>query len=125
MKNNSSVDKIVAQALKGRNQRERDYRAMSLKIHPWICTRCGREFNRHNIRELTVHHKDHDHSNNPSDGSNWEHLCVYCHENEHARFIDSTNESILESSSSKVITNKSLSRLSELVNNKKDKKASE
>ena len=125
MKNNSSVDKIVARALKGRNQRERDYRAISLKIHAWICTRCGREFNRHNIRELTVHHKDHDHSNNPSDGSNWEHLCVYCHENEHARSIDSTSESILESSSSKVITNKSLSKLSELINDKKYKKASD
>ena len=119
MKNNSSVDKIVARALKSRNQRERDYRAMSLKIHPWICARCGREFNRHNIRELTVHHKDHDHWNNPSDGSNWEHLCVYCHENEHARFLDATNESILESSSSKVITNKSLAKLSELINKKR------
>jgi hypothetical protein len=34
---------------------------------------------------LTVHHKDHNHDNNPPDGSNWELLCLYCHENEHAR----------------------------------------
>jgi hypothetical protein len=32
-----------------------------------------------------VHHKDHNHDNNPPDGSNWELLCIYCHENEHAR----------------------------------------
>jgi hypothetical protein len=32
-----------------------------------------------------VHHKDHNHNNNPPDGSNWELLCIYCHENEHAR----------------------------------------
>jgi uncharacterized metal-binding protein YceD (DUF177 family) len=32
-----------------------------------------------------VHHKDHDHDNNPPDGSNWELLCIYCHDNEHSR----------------------------------------
>ena len=37
------------------------------------------------MRELTVHHKDHNHDNNPPDGSNWELLCIYCHENEHSR----------------------------------------
>ncbi len=28
------------------------------------------------------------HDNNPPDGSNWELLCIYCHENEHARVED-------------------------------------
>jgi hypothetical protein len=37
---------------------------------------------------LTVHHKDHNHNNNPSDGSNWENLCIYCHDNEHSRYLD-------------------------------------
>jgi cytochrome c553 len=32
-----------------------------------------------------VHHKDGNHLNNPPDGSNWENLCVYCHEDEHTR----------------------------------------
>jgi len=32
------------------------------------------------VRELTVHHRDHNHDNNPPDGSNWELLCVYCHD---------------------------------------------
>lgn len=60
-----------------------DYRELALKLFPWLCGRCGREFNGKNLRELTVHHKDHDHSNNPRDGSNWELLCIYCHDEEH------------------------------------------
>ena len=64
------------------------YREKSLKIHPWVCARCGREFTAKNLRLLTVHHKDHNHDNNPPDGSNWENLCVYCHENEHSRYTD-------------------------------------
>ena len=64
---------------------DEDYRERALKLFPWLCARCGREFSGRNLRELTVHHKDHDHDNNPPDGSNWELLCVYCHDNEHAR----------------------------------------
>ncbi|MCF7993821.1 MAG: YajD family HNH nuclease, partial [Chromatiaceae bacterium] len=41
---------------------------------------------RSNLRELTVHHKDMDHDNNPPDGSNWELLCLYCHDNEHQKY---------------------------------------
>jgi hypothetical protein len=26
------------------------------------------------------------HDNNPSDGSNWELLCLYCHDNEHQKY---------------------------------------
>jgi hypothetical protein len=37
-----------------------------------------------------VHHKDHNHDNNPADGSNWELLCLYCHDNEHSRVLDET-----------------------------------
>jgi len=62
-----------------------DLRAQALKLYPWICARCGREFSGKKLRELTVHHKDHNHDYNPPDGSNWELLCLYCHENEHAR----------------------------------------
>ncbi len=58
-------------------------------MYPWVCGRCGREFNQKNLRELTVHHRDHNHDNNPADGSNWELLCVYCHDNEHSRYVDS------------------------------------
>ena len=65
-----------------------DYREQALRILPWICARCAREFTAARLRELTVHHKDGDHDNNPADGSNWELLCIYCHENEHARAED-------------------------------------
>jgi 5-methylcytosine-specific restriction endonuclease McrA len=67
---------------------EADYRAQALKIYPWICGRCGREFSGRNLRMLTVHHRDHNHSNNPPDGSNWELLCLYCHDNEHSRQLE-------------------------------------
>ena len=68
-----------------REQRMNSYRERALKLFPWVCGRCGREFSGKRLKELTVHHKDHDHDNNPPDGSNWELLCIYCHENEHAR----------------------------------------
>jgi len=65
-----------------------NYRERALKLYPWVCGRCGRDFNGKNLRELTVHHKDHNHDNNPADGSNWELLCIYCHDNEHQRITD-------------------------------------
>lgn len=78
-------DRLVAEARRERELYDKGYRSQALKIHPWICARCGREFSGKRLRELTVHHKDHNHDNNPPDGSNWELLCLYCHENEHSR----------------------------------------
>lgn len=71
-----------------RAELEKTYRERALKLFPWICARCGREFSGKRLRELTVHHKDHNHQNNPPDGSNWELLCLYCHDNEHSRYGD-------------------------------------
>jgi len=82
------LDKLVAAARKNRELREQDYRERALKLYPWICGRCAREFTRTNLQQLTVHHRDHNHDNNPSDGSNWELLCVYCHDNEHSRHLE-------------------------------------
>jgi predicted HNH restriction endonuclease len=79
------ADLIIAEA---RRKREQSYREQALKIFPWVCGRCGREFSGKRLRELTVHHKDHNHDNNPPDGSNWELLCLYCHDNEHSRYLD-------------------------------------
>ena len=62
-----------------------DYREQALKIHGLICGKCGREFDFKSRRLLTVHHKDGNHRNNPADGSNWENLCIYCHDDEHSR----------------------------------------
>ena len=83
------LDRIVVDARRNRELREQDYREQALKIYPWVCGRCAREFTRANLQQLTVHHRDHNHDNNPGDGSNWELLCIYCHENEHARYLDS------------------------------------
>jgi 5-methylcytosine-specific restriction endonuclease McrA len=81
-------EKIIAEARRSRELRERDYRERTLKMYPHICARCGREFSGKKLRELTVHHKDHNHDNNPPDGSNWELLCLYCHDNEHQKYLD-------------------------------------
>lgn len=85
-----TLDHIVAEARRQAEVREAGYRERALKLFPWVCGRCAREFSGERLRELTVHHKDHNHDNNPLDGSNWELLCLYCHENEHARLLDET-----------------------------------
>jgi len=79
------LDDVVAKARRESELREQGYREQALKLYPWICGRCSREFTRANLQELTVHHRNHDHDYNPADGSNWELLCVYCHDNEHQR----------------------------------------
>jgi len=66
---------------------DEDYREKSLRIHGLVCAHCGRDFSGPNRHLLTVHHKDGNHHNNPQDGSNWENLCVYCHENAHSREV--------------------------------------
>ncbi|MFA6283470.1 MAG: YajD family HNH nuclease [Desulfurivibrionaceae bacterium] len=76
---------MLSDAQREREKRAQTYREKALKIYPWVCGRCGREFSGKALRDLTVHHKDHNHENNPPDGSNWELLCIYCHDNEHDR----------------------------------------
>lgn len=67
--------------------RQQGYRERALALLPHICASCGRAFSGKRLRELTVHHKDHNHDNNPPDGSNWELLCLYCHDHEHEKFM--------------------------------------
>ena len=87
------LDRIVAAARLAAAKRDQGYREQALKIYPWICGRCAREFTTVNLRELTVHHRDHNHDNNPPDGSNWELLCLYCHDNEHQRQVEAAGAS--------------------------------
>ena len=82
------IEKTIVRARQAESERLKGYREQSLRIHPWVCVRCGRDFTVKNLHLLTVHHKDHNHDNNPSDGSNWENLCIYCHDNEHSRLLD-------------------------------------
>ena len=81
--NKSALD--IAKELKQGNSKPMSYREQSLKVHGLICAKCGREFEQKDRHLLTVHHKDSNSNNNPPDGSNWENLCVYCHEDEHSR----------------------------------------
>ncbi len=82
----SKLDQVLAEQREYIAKREKSYREQALKLNPWICGRCCREFTRSNLSELTVHHVDHNHDNNPSDGSNWELLCIYCHDEEHTKY---------------------------------------
>ncbi len=79
------LDSVVAEARRDMERRQKSYRERALKMYPHVCGRCGREFEGKKLKELTVHHRDHNHDNNPPDGSNWELLCFYCHDNEHSR----------------------------------------
>ena len=81
MKKSSEIERIHKQIA----EKEKGYRAQALKMYPHVCGSCGREFEGAKLKELTVHHKDHNHQNNPPDGSNWELLCVYCHDHEHEK----------------------------------------
>jgi HNH endonuclease len=98
---------------------EKGYREQALKILPWVCARCAREFSGKRVRELTVHHKDGDHHNNPADGSNWELLCIYCHENEHARVEDARAGGTSSEGRIGPGSHKPLAQLGELLKKKK------
>lgn len=114
-----NLDRIVAQARRTADEREKGYRERALKLYPWVCGRCTREFTRENLPELTVHHRDHDHDNNPADGSNWELLCLYCHDNEHSRQLDSSYGSLAPDSEQKQTTFNPFADLKSMLDNKK------
>lgn len=82
-------ERIVREARLAAARRAAGYRDQALRLHPWVCGSCGRTFTRANLRLLEVHHKNGNHDDNPPDGSNWELLCTYCHEHEHAKIADS------------------------------------
>ncbi len=77
--------RVLAELRREAAERAQGYRERALKLFPHVCASCGREFKGARLKELTVHHKDHNHDNNPPDGSNWELLCLYCHDHEHEK----------------------------------------
>lgn len=70
------VRQMIAEARRNQAQRQKTYRAPALKMYPWICARCGREFRGKTLRALTVHYKAHNHGNNPPEGSATGSCCV-------------------------------------------------
>jgi len=115
---NARLERVVAEARRNREAREKTYREQALKLFPWVCGRCGREFAGARVKELTVHHRDHDHDNNPPDGSNWELLCIYCHENEHARQLDSAGRSAAPGGTESPATHRPFADLAERLKRK-------
>ena len=119
-KSSNKLDQVVARARRDSEERGKGYRAQALKMYPWICGRCAREFTRESLQELTVHHRDHDHDNNPADGSNWELLCVYCHDNEHSRQTDSGyGDAGIDSQESDTATHNPFANLADMLKQKK------
>lgn len=86
--------KVIEDMRREAAQRAQGYRERALRVLPHICASCSREFEGRRLRELTVHHKDHNHDNNPPDGSNWELLCIYCHEFEHEKGLTSAMKAV-------------------------------
>ena len=56
----AKLDRIVADARREAAERGQSYREQALKLYPWICGRCAREFTRTNLQQLTVHHRPYD-----------------------------------------------------------------
>jgi len=112
------LDSVVADARHAAEIRNRGYREQALKIYPWICGRCAREFTRANLRELTVHHRDHNHNHNPSNGSNWELLCLYCHDNEHQRQLEAAGSSASTLGSGSIATHSPFAILKAMLRDK-------
>ena len=121
-KKNQTGSLSMAAVRQERELKEKSYRERALKMYPWICGRCGREFSGKKIRELTVHHRDHNHDNNPPDGSNWELLCIYCHDNEHSRYTDAEwydSDPPPEEEKDRSFSNNPFAGLADLLKNKK------
>ena len=113
-------NELVAKMRLEEQRRQADYRDRALKLFPHVCARCTREFSEKNLRELTVHHKDHDHNNNPPDGSNWELLCLYCHDHEHTRGIQENRETLEDGNVQSTLVHSPFAELSKRLTPPKD-----
>lgn len=111
----AKLDRILADA---QRDREMGYRDKALKMYPHVCGRCAREFAGKRLSELTVHHRNHNHDDNPQDGSNWELLCLYCHDNEHSRYIDHAAGSTADADAPKAATGNPFADLKALLDAK-------
>ena len=116
------LDRLVADARRAGEERAQSYRGQALKLYPWICGRCAREFDHTNVHELTVHHKNHNHDHNPPDGSNWELLCLYCHDNEHQRRLEAAGASLCKQGDAPAATHSPFASLRGLLAGQEGKK---
>jgi 5-methylcytosine-specific restriction endonuclease McrA len=119
-KKSGRLDEIVAEAKRNQELRTAGYRDRALKLFPHVCGRCGREFSGKGLSDLTVHHKDHNHENNPLDGSNWELLCVYCHDKEHGRYSEEAHDETGDGASGADVSYRPFAALKDLLDQKKN-----
>jgi hypothetical protein len=117
----TAANQVILEARKQQELREQSYRGQALKMYAWICGRCAREFTNKNVHELTVHHRNHNHDDNPADGSNWELLCLYCHDNEHSRYEETrfSTSNAANKSSANTATHNPFANLKNLLGDKK------
>ena len=115
------LDRAILEDRRAKAAREKGYRALALKLYPWVCGRCAREFTHANRQLLEVHHRDGNHDNNPPDGSNWELLCNYCHEAEHRKALDSAGRGGDPGGEGAQTTFRPFESLGELLKRKPDK----
>jgi predicted HNH restriction endonuclease len=118
-KANSRLDQVVIEARRNAEKRLAGYRAQALKLYPWVCGRCARTFDHSNLQLLEVHHKNSNHDDNPADGSNWELLCTYCHENEHSKLKDMTGRVAVGDASASATFNPFAELKAKLASNKR------
>ena len=114
-----SKKELTSKALRDKAKREKSYREQALKLFPWVCGICCREFAGKKLKDLTVHHRDHNHDNNPPDGSNWELLCIYCHDNVHSRSVEGEHGSGSDTSGDDGVTHQAFGALADLLKKKK------
>jgi len=118
-KTSSRLDQVVLAARRNADRRAKGYRAQALKLYPWVCGRCARTFTHANLQLLEVHHKNGNHDDNPSDGSNWELLCTYCHEHEHSKLMDMAGRSDVDQSATPTATHNPFAQLRAMIESKK------
>ncbi len=96
----NKLNEIVSEARRNQELREQSYRGQALKLYPWICGRCAREFTHKTVAELTVHH---------------------CHDNEHSRYEETRfgNSAPSSKSNSPSVTHNPFANLKDLLGNKK------
>ena len=116
-KETGKLDRVILEARKNAEKRAKGYREQALKLFPWVCGRCARTFDHKNLQLLEVHHKNNNHDDNPPDGSNWELLCTYCHENEHAKLKDSMGRTDIQEAQSEA-THNPFANLKDMLNKK-------
>lgn len=110
----SKLDSALLAERQHAEKRAGGYREQALKLFPWVCGRCARTFDHKNLQLLEVHHINSNHDDNPPDGSNWELLCTYCHENEHSKIAHSTGRTDSQSTA-QVSTFKPFANLKDLL----------